>query len=78
MTPGTSEWKILRTVFGPIQVNTLCRKFYNNEVYSLHKDTDVFTHIKLRILEQVGHIYRMDRLRTQIKISEGKRYWVDQ
>jgi hypothetical protein len=50
MNLGTSEWKILGTVFGPIPVNAHCRIFYNNEVYSSYKDTDLFTHIKLRRL----------------------------
>jgi hypothetical protein len=36
------------------------------------------TRIKLKRLEQDGHPYRMERLRTPIKILEGKRYWVNQ
>ena len=53
--------------------HTHCRMCYNDEVYSLYEDTAVFSRIKLRRLEQDGHPYRMERLRTPIKILEGKR-----
>jgi hypothetical protein len=41
------ERKILRTIFGPINDNSMCRIRYNREIYNLYGDLELSTVIKL-------------------------------
>jgi len=44
---GVFERKILRTIFGPTNDNGEWRIKYNNELYTLYKESDIVTYIKI-------------------------------
>ena len=44
---GVFERKILRAIFGPTNDNGEWRIKYNNELYTLNKDSDIVTYIKI-------------------------------
>jgi hypothetical protein len=46
-TLGVFERKILRAIFGPTNENGEWRIKYNNELYTLHKESDIVTYIKI-------------------------------
>jgi hypothetical protein len=41
---GVFERKILRAIFGPTNENGEWRIKYNNEIYTLYKESDIVTH----------------------------------
>jgi hypothetical protein len=62
---STSERKILRRIYGPVQDNGQWRIRYNKELYELYGEPDLETCIKLKRLQWAGHVQRM----------EGTRIW---
>ena len=85
---NTWERKILRKIYGPIFDQGTWRIRTNAELYLLYNDNDIVTDIKLRRLEWLGHVLRMDKKRLpRILLDEnpdGKRKvgrprlrWVD-
>ena len=56
---GVFERKILTDIFGPTNDNGEWRIKYNNELYTLYKDSDIQTYIKINRLKWAGHVLRM-------------------
>jgi len=54
---GVFERKILRAIFGPTNNNGEWRIKYNNELYTLYKESDIVTYIKINRLKRAGHLY---------------------
>jgi hypothetical protein len=48
---GVFERKILRAIFGPTNDNGEWRIKYNNELYTLYKESDIVTYIKINRLK---------------------------
>ena len=57
---GVFEGNILRAIFGPTNGNGECRIKYSNELYTLYKESDILTYIKINRLISAGHVIRMD------------------
>ena len=55
------ERKILRAIFGPTNDNGEWRIKYNNELYTLYKETDIVTYTKINRLKWAGHVIRMEK-----------------
>jgi hypothetical protein len=72
MALAAFEREILRKIFGPVCINGSWRLRYNAELYSIYRSADVITHIKLRRLEWVGHVHRMQSSRIKKKLVEGR------
>jgi len=62
---NTFERKILQRIYGPTQEGGCWRPRWNNELYSLYKEPNIVEDIKIRRLEWVGHIIRMEEERIQ-------------
>ena len=56
---GFFKRKILRAIFGPTNDNGEWRIKYN-ELYTLYKDRDIVTYIKINRLKWAGHVIRME------------------
>jgi len=61
---GVFERKILRAIFGPTNDNGEWRIKYNNELYTLYKESDIVTYIKINRLKWAGHVIRMEEQST--------------
>ena len=74
---GVYERKIFRAIFGPTNDNGEWRIKYNNELYSLYKEIDIVTHIKINRLKWAGHVIRMEEQiptrRVLVAVIEGRR-----
>jgi len=57
---GSFERKILRKIFGPINVNGVWGQRHNRELYELYDETDLVTWIKIQRLRWLGHVVRMN------------------
>ena len=66
------ERKILRKLYGPTKENGQWRIKTNEELRTKHKSQDIVTVIKIRRLEWLGHVSRMNETRSVKKIFEGK------
>jgi hypothetical protein len=62
------ERKILRKIYGPTKENGQWRA----ELVTKYKSQDIITVIKIRRLEWLGHVIRMDETRSVKKIFKGK------
>jgi transcription termination factor 2 len=62
----------LRKIYGPTKENGQWRIKTNEELITKYKSQDIITVIKVRKLEWLGHIIRMDETRSVKKIFEGK------
>jgi hypothetical protein len=58
---GVFERKVLRAIFGPTNDNGEWRIKYNDELYTLYKDSNIITHIKINLLRWVGHVIRLEK-----------------
>jgi hypothetical protein len=67
----TSERKILRRIYGPIQHSGLWRPRCNRKIYNLHEDLNIVDHIKIRRLERSGRFVRMEDERVAKKFLMG-------
>ena len=56
---GFFKRKILRAIFGPTNDNGEWRIKYN-ELYTLYKDSDKVTYIKINRLKWAGHVIGME------------------
>jgi len=65
---ATFERKVLRKIFGAVNVNGTWRHRYNFEIYKIYKEADVITYIKVNRIWFAGHICRMDPSSTTSKI----------
>ena len=70
----TWERKILRKirVYGPTKENGQWRIKTNTELITKYKSQDIVTVIKIRRLEWLGHVIRMNETRYVKKIFEGQ------
>ena len=68
----TWERKILRKIYGPTKENGQWRIKMNEELMTKYKAPDIVNVIKIRILEWLGHVVRMNETRSVKKIFEGK------
>jgi hypothetical protein len=68
----TWERKILRKIYGPSKENGQWRIKTNAELITKYKSQDIITVIKIRSLEWLGHVIRMEKTRSVKKIFEGK------
>jgi len=53
---GVFERKILRAIFGPTNKYGEWRIKYNNELYTLFKESDIVTYIKINHPRWGGHV----------------------
>ena len=66
------ENKILRQIFGPrSDVNVKWRRLHNEELHSLYRSPNIVRVIKSRRLRWAGHVARMEKGRSALKISTG-------
>jgi len=69
---ATFYLKILRKTYGPTNENGQWRIKTNEELRTKRKSQDIVTVIKIRRLEWLGNVSRMDETRCVKKIFEGK------
>jgi hypothetical protein len=72
---GVFERNILRAIFGPTNDNGEWRIKYNNELYTLYKESDIVTYIKTNRLKWAGHIHMEEQSpsRDFVAVVEGRR-----
>jgi len=67
----------LRAIFGLTNDNGEWRIKYNNELYTLYKESDTVTYIKINRLKWAGHVIRMEEQsatrRVLVSVAEGRR-----
>jgi len=68
----TWERKIFRKIYGPTKENGQWRIKTNEELRTKYKPQDIVTIIKIRRLEWLGHVSRMNETRSVRNIFEGK------
>jgi hypothetical protein len=68
----TRETKILRKIYGPTKENGQWRIKTNEGLMTKYKAPDIVNIIKIRRLEWLGHVVRMNETRCVKKILEGK------
>ena len=68
----TLERKILRKIYGPRKESGQWRIKTNEELRTKYKSQDIVFVIKIRRLEWLGHVSRMNETRSVKKIFEGK------
>jgi hypothetical protein len=68
----TWERKILRKIYGPTKENGQWRIKTNLELMTKYKSQDIVTVIKIRRMEWIEHVIRMNETRSVKKIFEGK------
>ena len=74
---GVFERKVLRSIFGPTNDNGEWRIKYSDELYTLYKDSDIITYIKINCLRWAGHVIRLEEQnparRVFAAVVEGRR-----
>jgi hypothetical protein len=74
---GVLERKILRAIFGPTNDNGEWRIKYNGNLYTLYKENDRVTYIKINRLRWAGHVIRLEEhsptRRVLTAVVEGRR-----
>jgi hypothetical protein len=68
----TWERKILRKIYGPTKENGQWRFKTNSELITKYKSQYIVTAIKIRKLEWLGHVIRINEARIVKKIFEEK------
>jgi len=68
----TWERKMLMKIYGPTKENGQWRIKTNLELITKYESQDIVTVIKIRSLEWLGHVIRMNETRCVKKIFEGK------
>jgi hypothetical protein len=68
----TWERKILRKIYGPTKENGQWRIKTNEEWLAKYKAPDIVNVKRIRRLEWLGHVVRMNETRSVKKILEGK------
>jgi hypothetical protein len=66
------ERKILRKVYGPVTEQGAWRIRRNEELRQLYKAPDLVVDIKMKRLEWLGHVIRMDQRRFVKKVFDSK------
>jgi hypothetical protein len=68
----TWERKILRKIYGPTKENRQWRIKTDAELITKYKSQDIVTVIKIRKMEWLGRVIRMNETRSVKEIFEGK------
>jgi transcription termination factor 2 len=68
----TWERKILRKIYGPKCEQGVWRIRSNLEIQNMYKSPDIVTEIKLRRLEWLGHVIRMEDTRLPKMVFNAK------
>ena len=67
----------MRAIFGPTGDNGDWRIKYNNDLYTLYKESDIVAYIKINRLKWAGHVIRMEEQsatrRVLVAVVEGRR-----
>ena len=67
----------MRAIFGPSNDNGEWRIKYNNELYTLYKESDTVTYVKINRLKWAGHVICMEEhsptKRVLVAVVEGGR-----
>jgi len=75
---GVFERKNMRAIFGPTNENGEWRIKYSNELYTLYKESDIVTYIKINRLKWTGHVTGMEvqsaTRRVLVAVVEGRRH----
>ena len=58
----------MRAIFGTTNDNGEWRIKYNNELYTLYKESDIVTYIKINRLKWAGHVIRMEEQRPTRRV----------
>jgi hypothetical protein len=66
------ERKILRKIYGPKSEQGIWRIRSNLEIQNMYKSPDIVTEIKVRGLERLGHVVRMEDTRLPKMVFNGK------
>jgi hypothetical protein len=66
------ERKILRKIFGPVNVDNIWRIRNNMEIDELIEGADIVRFIKAQRINRLGHIQRMDQARSTRKLLVWK------
>jgi hypothetical protein len=64
--------QILRKIFGPINIDNMCRIQSNMETDKLIKGADIVRFINAQRIKWLGHIQRMDQARPTRKLLDWK------
>lgn len=71
------ERRILRSIFGGVNVDGCWRRRFNHELNELYKEPHIVKYIKINRLRWLGHVQRMDEKRVPLKLlntnPDGKR-----
>ena len=74
---GVFERKVLRAIFEPTNDNRDLKIKYNDEIYTLYKDSEIITYIKISSLMWAGHVIRLEdqnpARRVFAAVVEGRR-----
>ena len=66
------ERKILRRIFGGVQVGNTWRIRYNKEIYDMLKEPNIESFIRISRLRWLGHVGRMENHRKVKMITAQK------
>ena len=66
------ERHVLRTIFGPVNIDSIWRIRNNKEIDKLIEGADVARFIKAQRVKWLGHIQRMDQARPTRKLLDWK------
>jgi hypothetical protein len=64
--------KILREIFGPVNIDNIWRIRNNMEIDKLIEGADIVRFIKAQTIKWLGHIHRMDQSRPTRKLLDWK------
>jgi hypothetical protein len=69
--------RLIRRIYGAVQIDGVWRRRYNKEIHSLFNDYDIIKRIKINRLIWAGHVIRRENediiKRSMITKPEGKR-----
>ncbi|KAJ4437298.1 hypothetical protein ANN_17436 [Periplaneta americana] len=64
----SKDTKVLRSIFGPVNVDNEWRARYNHELYELFSEPNITSFIKMGRLRWAGHIMRLEDSRPAIRV----------
>ncbi|XP_054086050.1 putative uncharacterized transposon-derived protein F52C9.6 isoform X2 [Zeugodacus cucurbitae] len=71
-TLGVFERKVLRKIYGPLNIgNGEYRRRWNDELYDLYDDIDIVQRIKRQRLRWLGHVVRMEENTPALKVFDA-------
>jgi hypothetical protein len=74
---GVFKRKVLRAISETTNDNREWRIKYNNKLYTLYKDSDIITYIKINHLRWAGHVIKLEEQNRARKVFaavvEGRR-----